>query len=414
MSDIFLLESPVQEYAWGSRTFIARLLGQPVPSPKPQAELWLGAHPKAPSLVLCREGRIPLHEFIRRDPPSILGSQAARRFSGQLPFLLKVLAADHPLSIQAHPDAWQARQGFAEENERGIPLDAPQRNYRDPFPKPELLAALTPFQALNGFRPAPEILGLLSQVWPQDLRDNLTILERHSAEEALKLFLQSLMLMEPARKEALVSRAAREARKRQDRDPAFAWMARLHEEYPGDAGALAPGMLNLVRLEPGEAMFLEAGDLHAYLEGAGMEIMGSSDNVLRGGLTPKHIDVPQLLRIVRFREKTVNPIRPRQGENGEQHYSTPAREFHLSRLSVSEERPYRSEEDRGAEILLCVEGKARVTVRGPGGKTELEGGKAVLAPACAGAYALEGRAEIYRASIPRGPVAEKSPRIPPS
>lgn len=400
MKEILALENPILEYAWGSRTAIAALLGKPVPSPHPQAELWMGAHPKAPSRAVLATGRIPLTELIAGQPAAILGDRVAGRFQGRLPFLFKVIAAEKPLSIQAHPDREQARAGFAREESQGVPLSAPHRSYRDDNHKPEIVCALTPFWGMSGFRSAAERVHWLRQVDPPELSREIRDLESHPDPAGLQRFLSALLLLDAPRREHAVGQVVDSARRHTGEDPVFDWILKLNAEYPGDIGVLMPLLLHLVRLEPGQALFLEAGELHAYLEGTAVELMANSDNVLRGGLTPKHVDVPELLGVLRFREKRIRILTPQAGGRGEGVYSSPAGEFRLSVLDVSPETPYRSPAERCVEILLAVEGAARIESADGSSRLDVRKGTSVLVPAAAGTYSVTGRARLYRASVP--------------
>ena len=283
MRKIGLLKNTIQEYAWGSRSAIPELLGQSVPADKPQAELWMGAHPKAPSQVFFDGIWRSLPEVIQESPEETLGQKVAARFSNELPFLFKVLAAAKPLSIQAHPNKEQAWQGFARENELGIPFDAPHRNYRDDNHKPEIICALTPFWALNGFRRIEETLSLLEEAKIAGLAEIVSFLRSHSNRDGLKKFFNHLMTMDSGKQGKIVEQAVNFAEKQTPEKPSWTWMIKLNEAYPGDIGVLSPLFLNLVRLEPQQAMYLPAGELHGYLEGVGIELMANSDNVLRGG-----------------------------------------------------------------------------------------------------------------------------------
>jgi len=309
MNRICILKNPVQEYAWGSNTAIQELLGKPVPSDKPMAEMWMGAHPKAPSKVLIDEQWRSLDEVIEGSPESILGKRVAEEFGNKLPFLFKVLAADRPLSIQVHPNLEQAREGFARENRLGIPLDAPNRNYRDDNHKPELLLAVTYFTGLKGFRKIEEILGMMERIAPSGLAFELNQLRKKPEASGLKSFFNALMTMDKSRQKKVLGEAVSLAEKLADQDPAFHWMVELNREYPQDMGIFSPVILNFVELRPGEAMYLEAGELHSYLNGLAMELMANSDNVLRGGLTPKYIDMPELLKIADFKTGPVHRTR---------------------------------------------------------------------------------------------------------
>jgi len=291
MDRIRLLRNPIREYAWGSRTALAELLGQPSPSAQPQAELWMGAHPVAASDVRCDSHWVPLGDWIRRDPEAVLGPEVARRFAGELPFLLKVLAAAQPLSLQAHPDAARARAGFERENAAGIALDAPQRCYRDPSPKPELVCALTPFAALCGFRPIDDIVAQVDGLRARHLAGLMEPLRRDRSRENLRGFYRGLMELAASEAAEAVAEAVEAAASGYGDPEVRSWLRELGEAHPGDPGVLSPLFLNLLELRPGEALFLPAGELHAYLRGTAVEIMASSDNVLRGGMTEKHVDV---------------------------------------------------------------------------------------------------------------------------
>jgi mannose-6-phosphate isomerase len=396
-----VLRNPIQTYAWGSRTAIAELLGAAGPTPEPQAELWMGAHPKAPSRVDTGTGAQPLDRLIRDDPEAILGPGAARRFGASLPFLFKVLAVAEPLSIQAHPDRAQAAEGFARENRAGLPIDAPQRNYRDPNHKPELICALSEFWALDGFRPAAAIRLAVAALCPESLKTLVDGLDGRPEDGAIRDFFQGLMGLDERRRRAASAEAAvRAARGATDR-AVCRWVLRLAERYPGDVGVLAPAVLNLICLQPGEALFLPAGRLHAYLEGTGVEIMANSDNVLRGGLTPKHMDVAELLRVLRFEGRPAEVLRPVPAGLSGARYATPAEEFELWVLRVDPGRPWQGPDRGGVEILLCTRGEGRVRVQN-GQETGFARGVALLVPAAAGPYSVTGQAVVYRAALPEG------------
>jgi mannose-6-phosphate isomerase len=394
-----LLENTIQPYAWGSRTAIAELRGEPAPSAGPQAELWMGAHPLAPSRVVRAGARSPLDEVVRRAPEAELGPRALAEHGPQLPFLLKVLAAEQPLSLQAHPDERQAREGFDREEAAGIPRDAPHRNYRDPFPKPELMCALTPFDALCGFRPAAEALAILDELGTPALAPVRERLSSRRSADGLREAFTYLSTLPQGRRAALVEPVTAAAA-RAGAGPfadAFAWVGRLAALYPGDPGVVIALLLRLVRLAPGEALFMPAGNMHAYLRGVGVEIMASSDNVLRGGLTPKHVDVPELLRVLHFAEEPIPAVRPAPARPGEWIYGTPARQFELSR----NEPPAAGLETPvwGPEILLCTSGEVSAT--DAGGRIVLRRGGSAFVPASTGRYRLEGAGVLFRAALPR-------------
>ncbi|MFE9339194.1 mannose-6-phosphate isomerase, class I [Streptomyces sp. NPDC007063] len=360
------LENSVRPYAWGSTTAIPELLGQE-PTGRPQAELWMGAHPGAPSRIDRGAGPRPLSEVIDAAPERELGTSTVRTYGPRLPFLLKLLAAAAPLSLQVHPDSTQAAQGYADEEARGIPLDAPERNYKDDSHKPELLCALTPFEGLCGFRHPEEAAALLDGLGVPGLKPYVDILHARPGGEALREVLSALLTADRDAMHATVSAAAEAAAAR----PEYAVYADIAHHYPGDPGVLAAMLLNHVVLRPGEALYLAAGVPHAYLSGLGVEIMASSDNVLRCGLTPKHVDVPELLRIVRFEHTEPGVLRPEADEaSGEEVYETPAGEFRLSRFVLVPGAPAHSLDPSAAQILLCTAG-AVVLHGGADGRAEL-------------------------------------------
>ena len=385
---LFVLDNCIQNYAWGSRSAIAELLGQTTPSSSPEAELWIGAHPKAPSRIVDPSGWGTLAGAIRQAPDALLGSAVAARFSGELPFLFKVLAAEEPLSIQAHPSLAQAREGFDRENRAGVPLDAPNRNYRDANHKPELVAPLTPFVALEGFRPADEIVAGFSPLDP-----TLALLASTSGPAALRVFFETLMAADTNARTTLLERARTVAAQRTE--DCWKWVRRLMGKYPGDLGALAPLYLNLVHLEAGEALYLPAGELHAYLEGTALEIMANSDNVLRGGLTAKHVDVAELVSTLSFHSGHPEVLRAVPTSPSESTYRTPAPEFELSLVEIKSK--VRSLVP-GASILLGLEGEA--TLEAPDRLVRLTKGRAVFVPACLGSIRASGHARFARASVP--------------
>jgi mannose-6-phosphate isomerase len=392
------LDNPVQNYAWGSHTGIADLLGRPAPGYKPEAELWIGAHPRAPSRVALAGGSTTLDALVRSDPEAMLGPGTARRWAGELPLLMKIIAAAEPLSIQCHPNAAQALAGFARENEQGLPLDSPLRNYGDPHHKPEVVAALTRFVGMKGFRPVDEIARGLGDLHLPELAAPVAQL---GDPEGLRRLLAWLWSQPAEERAPLVERAVVAATRRRDEDPALDWMVRLQAKYPGDVGVFAPLLLNLVVLEAEDALFLPAGELHAYLEGTAIEVMSSSDNVLRGGLTPKHVDVPELLAVGVFEPSAPSVLRPVAVSPSERVYPTPAEEFELSLLRIAPDAPFISSSEHGPELLLGLQGSA--TIAADGAAWPLGKGRSVFIPAAVRSYRIEGEARISRARVPIPP-----------
>jgi len=394
------LENPIQNYAWGSHSAISTLLGAATPSAKPEAELWLGAHPQAPSLVL--PSREPLCALIERAPERTLGARNQARFGPRLPFLLKVLAAETPLSLQAHPTLEQARAGFDAEQARGVPLDAPERNYKDRNHKPELLCALTPFSALCGFRRIEESCELLGALKLRQLGALLDVLAKGPSDVALSQVVATLLSLplqqrrELAR--AVLDRCTELAPIEGRFQHEYSWAVRLGVLYPGDIGIVNALLLNLIHLSPGEAIYLPAGNLHAYLHGVGIELMANSDNVLRGGLTPKHVDPTELLRVLKFQAGPVTVLTGDPSAFGKV-YRTEAAEFELEQVTLSAAHELRFSDRRGPEILLCQDGELEVHCNGAA--LALARGQAVFVAAEEPEYGVRGEGVLFRASVGR-------------
>ena len=397
---ISILKNSIQEYAWGSTRAIPDLLGTKNPEGKTQAELWMGAHPKAPSLVQHNGQWVSLPELIASNPVDVLGKRVAQDFNNRLPYLFKVLAAAKPLSIQAHPGLDQAREGFQKENAQKIPLDAPNRNYRDDNHKPECICALTRFWALSRFRKIPGIIAYFEKLNLQQLEVELADFKKRPTANGLKRFYTFLMTLNMDHQKKIVSKALRQARDFESEDPVFKWMLRLAEDYPDDMGVLSPILLNLIRLEPGQAVFLDAGELHAYLEGLGIELMANSDNVLRGGLTPKHVDVPELLKVLKFEDRDITLLNPVKSIANELIYASPAAEFVLSVITLSRKATYQSPTNRSVEIFICTRGEVTIIDRSDLTETQLQQGASAIVPACVEKYSIKGEGSCYKAAVP--------------
>lgn len=399
MSNIYFLENPIQTYAWGSKTAIPELLGK-APTETPQAELWMGAHPKAPSLVSDGNNKIPLYNLIEKKPVEVLGREISETYHNRMPYLFKVLAASEPLSIQAHPSLAQAVKGFERENQAGIALDAFNRSYKDDNHKPECLCALTPFWAMAGFRKKQDTMDYLKMLCPRTLGDEIDMLGGFTGGSGLRIFFHSLVTKSPKDTKQIIEEAMPNATRLKENERVFDWIVKLQTYYPEDIGVLSPAFLNLICLKPGQAIFLTSGQLHAYLEGVAMELMANSDNVLRGGLTPKFIDVPELLNVLDFSELELIPLTTEETHPCEKVYQTPAREFRLSNITVNNGCEYLSSKHRSVEILFCVEGHATVTEFPSKEAKEMSRGVSLLVPASVDKYSIRGEAAIYRASVP--------------
>lgn len=392
------MKNTIQEYAWGSVDAIAELLGMDNTEGKPLAELWMGAHRRGPSLLIDGDDEISIREYINKDQESILGKETARKYGG-LPFLFKVLAAGSPLSIQVHPDKKQAEEGFVRENNERIPLDAFNRNYKDNNHKPEIICALTEFWAMRGFRREEEILARFEALDIPVFRNTVETLRAESgSSHAIESFFNALISLEGGKKRTFI-RELREA-VLQKKGAEYQWVLRLLEKYPDDAAAAAPLYLNLVKLMPGQAMYLDAGELHAYLDGLGMELMASSDNVLRGGLTPKYIDRDELKKIVKFEGMEPEILTARAAGGNLEVYSTPSHEFELSRIVLSlNKNSYKPSLENKVQILFITEGAVEVQMNGE--KTlKAVRGESLFVPSGADSWKIEGEAVLYRASIP--------------
>ncbi len=401
------MENTVQHYGWGSTTMLQRLRGVDEPAEEREAELWMGAHPRGPSLLVDPEGHttpIPVNT---------------------IPFLLKILTAEKGLSIQAHPDKISAEEGFARENAAGVPVHGRERNYRDTNHKPELICGVTDFWALRGFRPvsaiAMELAGIIEGA------PNIPVALARAIEELYedatvtrwkRVFLDLLRIRDDGKTRSALCAAAERyaaARAGRDRDDPYWWVLELQRQFPDDPGTIAPLYLNLVHLKPGQAMYLDANTLHAYLYGTGVEIMAASDNVLRAGCTEKHVDVDELARILRFDRENVPPVKPHR-EARVWTYITPAREFELHRLRIRPHERIALSHRSGPVVVLSIAGEVEVHAGGttlsltPGTSVFIEpprGGSENTISVVPGSDGTEGEAIVFVAALPEM-VREKS------
>ena len=390
------LEGALRPYPWGSHTLIAQLRGEPSPSPQPQAELWFGAHPAAPATVNGQG----LDDAIAADPAAALGKRVQDAHGDQLPFLVKLLAAAAPLSIQAHPSLEQAKEGFARENAEGIELNSPNRNYKDPNHKPELIVALTEFRALAGFRPVPDTAAFFAELGSPELDRYATLLPTDGEGDLRALFTTLISLPHQPRVE-LIESVKRAAAELVDKRTAPEWMVEaaevyleLNQTYPGDVGVLAALLLNVLTLAPGEAAFLRAGQLHAYLSGLGVEVMANSDNVLRGGLTTKHVDVPELVKVLDF-STLENPRAETAPSHGGVEFQLPVDSFAVRMHALDDGDTLAVDED-GPAIVLCTAGE----VRGADGFVLTQGNGAwVPASEAATEITAAGKSQVFVATV---------------
>ena len=392
MADFYKLNGQIKHYEWGSKDFIPRFLGLENREGQPWAELWMGTHPGAPSVVEVNGSAVNLADFIAESTGYCLG-EGARQF-GELPFLFKLLAAGKPLSIQAHPNQRQAREGFERENRAGLALDDPGRNYKDPNHKPEIICALVPLTLMAGFREPAEIFSLLEAFLaaaPSSLREAFApLLAALEQGGSLQKFFGALFDLSVSQREELsryileAGPSATGAGKTAPSPDQWKHMLCFAGLYPADPAVIAPLYLNLLVLEPGQAIFVRAGILHAYIDGFGVELMANSDNVLRGGLTPKHIDIPQLMNVLDF-----SPFMPQvlkappfsSDSSGAFCYPAPCEEFSLSVMrGRNDEKAFPIE---GPAVCIVTGGELRITggeAAGTGGAV-IKKGEAFFVPA---------------------------------
>ena len=434
---LYAMTNAVQNYAWGNRTMLPALTGRTA-TENPEAELWMGTHPRSPSLVeIPGRGEVSLLRIAGEDPEGVIGDRAPALLppgetTPGLPYLFKVLTAEQGLSIQAHPSRDQARAGFERENAAGVPLDAPNRTYKDRNHKPEMIYALEDFWGMRGFRPFSELVDEITR-WTaalprslQELRDGMVSFVKSPDEAHWRSVMERLIAAgEVPERRADLARATLEyAQSRRmtdaaDRDDRYWWVGELLRQFPGDPGAAAPLYLNLVHLTPGEAMYLDAQILHAYLYGAGVEIMANSDNVLRSGCTVKYVDGEELLGVLTFEGGSPEVLRGRGEADGvARRFVTPAVEFEL----IVVDAPCELAIHGAPTILLALGGTVLVREedalggrnRGDAGNPDdtdaageyrLEPGRSLFAPAATTGGLMvepEDGARLFVASIPDG------------
>lgn len=393
-------------YNWGSKTFIPALIGLTSPASRPMAEIWMGAHLKAPSRVRLGKREVSLSKLIQKTPEAVLGKAVAERFANRLPFLFKILSVAKPLSIQAHPNQEQARQGYARENDLKIPLEAFQRNYLDENHKPEIVCALGSFWGLIGFRPFKQTVALLKRNGLNGLVKEFAPQHQDSEPEVLQRFFKHLISLDKKQQRELVREALQKIRLFKTPDPVRQWVLKLGWIFPDDITILAPFFLNLVHLKAGEAVYVAPGQLHAYLKGNAIELMANSDNSLRGGLTPKHIDLPELISITSFVNLPSPVLRPKTRKNGEKVYPTPAEEFQLSVIPVRAKQTFEGHTENRVAILICIKGFGRIRSSADRQAIPLRRGTVIIIPAAVEKYWIRGRAHIYKATVP-GPSGKK-------
>ncbi|MGL4825902.1 MAG: mannose-6-phosphate isomerase, class I [Vibrionaceae bacterium] len=392
-STMFKLKNVIQNYAWGSKTAITTLFGIKNSNNEPQAEIWMGAHVNGCSKNESTDQA--LIDIINADKVALLGEYTATRF-GELPFLFKVLSAQTPLSIQVHPDLLKAQQGFALENKKGLAINDAKRNYKDPNHKPELVYALTHFKAMNGFRAIEQIIEFFNVIAISVLNKSLDEFKKSPNSDGLKMFFSAIMSLDNADKDRALEELFLKI-EHSTNDPQmnaiFAYIKNFREHYPNDIGLFSPLLLNIVELEPGEAMYLSAQTPHAYVQGTALEIMANSDNVLRAGLTPKYIDLPELIDNTIFSPKPAESIKllPLVKQD-KLLYPVPVDDFAFEIVCVNNSS---KQFMRSAEILFCIDGE--VTAISEQEKVTFKKGESIFISNHVAKYELQGNAKIARA-----------------
>ncbi|MBY8197525.1 mannose-6-phosphate isomerase, class I [Vibrio fluvialis] len=396
---LFKLENTIQNYVWGSKTAMQELFGVENSKQDAQAELWMGAHPNGCSKVEWNGKKVLLSALINSDKEGVLSPKTALSF-GELPYLFKVLAADNALSIQVHPSKEAAEIGFAREDHLGIDRNDPKRNYRDPNHKPELVYALTHYQAMNGFRNFSDIVSLFSRLTAQisisQVHALLTQFENDMTSSGLEAFFVGILSLSGKDKmEALdgLLTFAYENVEMGTLGDEYALILELSKTYPGDIGLFAPLILNVLTLQPGEAMYLDARTPHAYLKGVGLEVMANSDNVLRAGLTPKHIDVEELASCTLFEEKPKDKLLlPPSLDGNKQSYSIPIPDFEFDCFLKADNEQIQVQ---SAEIVLAIDSDVEVSHQSEESLV-LKKGESAFIPAYAKTYTLSSKGRIAR------------------
>jgi len=388
----FPMQNVIQNYAWGSKTSINELFGIDNPENKPQAEIWMGAHPNGCSTIVENDEVQRLHDFINLDKSGILTVGTDIQF-GELPYLFKVLAAENALSIQVHPSKEQAEIGFEKEEQANIPRTAGNRNYKDPNHKPELVYALTPYQAMNGFREIGDIVALFDSLNAPSIQHIVDTFKATINEQGLQTFFSSMLSLDGDVKEIAIKELLTFAHANKT-DHLFALILDLAKLYPSDIGLFSPLMLNVITLQPREAMYLDACTPHAYLKGTGLEIMANSDNVLRAGLTPKYIDVKELVKCTVFKEKPAETLLTKPvNQDGGLFYPVPVDDF---KFSIFENVKALTLRTNSAEILLALDSDVTLT-HSSGESVTFNKGHSVFIPAYTGKYQLSSQGRVARA-----------------
>ena len=393
MGEIFPLKNQIQNYAWGSREILGRMRGVPVPTEQPEAEVWVGAHPAAPSRATVDGTESPLNELIQAEPSRFLRPD---RTSDWFPFLFKILAIDAPLSIQVHPTPEQAIAGFEDEQARGIAIDAPYRNYKDRYSKPETVIALSPMRVLTGVRPVEQLKTLAAAFGAAWLAERAELSPKQLLTEIIRLPEETAS----AAVQHLVDTAPGLLGASNDVVADAAELVRIVDgKYPGDRGLLVAFVMNLVHLAPGESAFTPDGQVHAYVSGTAIELMNPSDNVMRAGLTAKHIDTEELIKVLGEKQDAPVIQRPNPEDGPLGAYAMWDERMSVTRVRVEEGKPL-SYTFKGISAALSVAGKVTIQAKDGNGTDEFVLGatESVLHVGEPSEAVLSGSGELYIAS----------------
>ena len=393
MGEIFSLKNQIQNYAWGSREILGRMRGVLVPTEQPEAEVWVGAHPAAPSRATVDGAESPLNELIVENPSRFLRPD---RTSDWFPFLFKILAIDAPLSIQVHPTPEQAIAGFEDEQARGIAIDAPYRNYKDRYSKPETVIALSPMRVLTGVRPVEQLKTLAAAFGAAWLAERAELSPKQLLTEIIRLPEEAAS----AAVQHLVDTAPGLLGASNDVVADAAELVRIVDgKYPGDRGLLVAFVMNLVHLAPGESAFTPDGQVHAYVSGTAIELMNPSDNVMRAGLTAKHIDTEELIKVLGEKQDAPVIQRPNPEDGPLGTYAMWDERMSVTRVRVEEGKPL-SYTFKGISAALSVAGKVTIQAKDGNGTDEFVLGatESVLHVGEPSEAVLSGSGELYIAS----------------
>ncbi len=398
------LKPCIQKYAWGDNTWLQKFTGHDEAVGKgPWAELWLGVHQKGMTEVLVDgKGPVTLQHYIDNDHDAVLGSHV----EGSLPLLFKILAVGAPLSIQCHPTKAQAEEGYAREDAAHVPLSSSERNYKDINHKPEILCAVTPFTAMCGFRSIDALITLLNKYVPQVYHrffEEILTSQQLTEEQKYQGVLRNILKLDKKKRTVLMSILTEELQHAADDSIEITLVKRFITHYSSDPAVLAPFYLNVLQLQPGEALYQPAGELHAYVDGVGVELMANSDNVLRGGLTPKHVDVEELLHVVRFihidKKKTIAA----KDVFGRYVYHTPSLEFILRRIECG---IYRITNRERIELMIQLEGVSTISYQDSDSGEQhifrMVKGDTCMIPAAVSSYSIDCSGQAFFAGIPQG------------